>query len=380
MPGFDCSFCAHRNPDGSKFCNECGSPLHLAPCPQCDAINNLSDERCNRCGAPLSGGDAEPAPALAAASSGDAGSMEPAARAGDPVPLALADRMEDFPWAARPARSPVPAVEPDEPTVGPMVAAAIEDPIDATGPAPHATGPTYYEARKPRRAPSIVLAVLLVGVAGGIYWSSLSRVQPTQPGAVTVEAQEHSNVAPAPAVPTVEPKSEASNATQQPTPTTPTTAAREAPEAASTQPASSPANATAASVSTEPDREAPPRSPEPSKAADTSPPIESPSKTADAPTAAAEPSKAADAPPAAAQPRRTADAPVASEIDPANSTETRPAKSSARRGDDARRRTPPYMRTREQAERDALATQRLIARDLGSAAPPRAAPGAGSTP
>jgi len=64
-----------------------------------------------------------------------------------------------------------------------------------------------------------------------------------------------------------------------------------------------------------------------------------------------------------------------------NSNEARSAaKSTARRGDDTRRRTPPYMRTREQAERDALATQRLIARDLGSTPPAKAAPGTGLPP
>jgi hypothetical protein len=53
MSMLSCSFCAHRNPDRSKFCNECGSPLHLAPCEQCAAVNDRTAAACHQCGAPL---------------------------------------------------------------------------------------------------------------------------------------------------------------------------------------------------------------------------------------------------------------------------------------------------------------------------------------
>jgi hypothetical protein len=32
-----CPFCDHHNPAGAKFCNDCGSSLHLKPCNQCPA-------------------------------------------------------------------------------------------------------------------------------------------------------------------------------------------------------------------------------------------------------------------------------------------------------------------------------------------------------
>ena len=54
MLAFSCSFCHHVNPPGSKFCNECGSPLRLTPCPACDAVNDLGSAACYRCGASLS--------------------------------------------------------------------------------------------------------------------------------------------------------------------------------------------------------------------------------------------------------------------------------------------------------------------------------------
>lgn len=50
MAPLDCRFCDHENPAGAKFCNECGSPLHLAPCKDCGAVNNLTDPHCWRCG------------------------------------------------------------------------------------------------------------------------------------------------------------------------------------------------------------------------------------------------------------------------------------------------------------------------------------------
>lgn len=50
MRPLDCPFCEHQNPAGAKFCNDCGSPLHLTPCEQCGAVNNLTDPHCWRCG------------------------------------------------------------------------------------------------------------------------------------------------------------------------------------------------------------------------------------------------------------------------------------------------------------------------------------------
>ncbi|HJU24101.1 MAG TPA: zinc ribbon domain-containing protein [Casimicrobiaceae bacterium] len=53
MPGTSCRFCSSRNPAAAKFCNECGSPLDLKPCPHCDAINHLAVDICHQCGAAL---------------------------------------------------------------------------------------------------------------------------------------------------------------------------------------------------------------------------------------------------------------------------------------------------------------------------------------
>jgi ribosomal protein L40E len=46
-----CPFCDHHNPAGAKFCNDCGSPLHLKPCNQCDAVNHQAATNCIKCGA-----------------------------------------------------------------------------------------------------------------------------------------------------------------------------------------------------------------------------------------------------------------------------------------------------------------------------------------
>jgi hypothetical protein len=53
MSSADCLFCKHHNPAGAKFCNACGSPLHLTPCTGCGAVNNLAEMHCWRCGAVL---------------------------------------------------------------------------------------------------------------------------------------------------------------------------------------------------------------------------------------------------------------------------------------------------------------------------------------
>ena len=46
-----CPFCDHHNPVAAKFCNDCGSPLHLKPCNQCDAVNHQAATNCYKCGA-----------------------------------------------------------------------------------------------------------------------------------------------------------------------------------------------------------------------------------------------------------------------------------------------------------------------------------------
>lgn len=56
-----CPLCEHSNPAGAKFCNDCGSPLHLEPCSQCSAINDHAIKNCYKCGAQLAA-TTEPAP------------------------------------------------------------------------------------------------------------------------------------------------------------------------------------------------------------------------------------------------------------------------------------------------------------------------------
>lgn len=55
-----CPFCAHPNPTGAKFCNECGAPLHLRPCNRCEAVNNQVAKNCYKCGTALAMPSTEP--------------------------------------------------------------------------------------------------------------------------------------------------------------------------------------------------------------------------------------------------------------------------------------------------------------------------------
>src|SRR5262245_21538103 len=48
-----CPVCAHRNPRGSHFCNECGSPLQLRLCPACHAAEDGLSLGCRSCGEKL---------------------------------------------------------------------------------------------------------------------------------------------------------------------------------------------------------------------------------------------------------------------------------------------------------------------------------------
>ena len=48
-----CPQCRFENPEGAKFCNECGSRLEFA-CPSCTKVNPPESKFCNECGHPIS--------------------------------------------------------------------------------------------------------------------------------------------------------------------------------------------------------------------------------------------------------------------------------------------------------------------------------------
>jgi ribosomal protein L40E len=50
VSAYSCPFCDRANPPGAKYCNECGSPLHLTPCRRCGAVNHVTDAQCHQCG------------------------------------------------------------------------------------------------------------------------------------------------------------------------------------------------------------------------------------------------------------------------------------------------------------------------------------------
>src|SRR5438477_12638284 len=94
MSGLACHFCAHVNPEGSKACNECGSPLHLALCSRCEAINVVWAKGCSQCGAPLSSGGTEEMATLQTTLAESSQSSEAPPRKVEPVPIAFAERLD----------------------------------------------------------------------------------------------------------------------------------------------------------------------------------------------------------------------------------------------------------------------------------------------
>jgi membrane protease subunit (stomatin/prohibitin family) len=50
-----CPNCGHQNPEGNKFCAQCGSPLQPkgVKCPNCGADNPSTNKFCAQCGKPL---------------------------------------------------------------------------------------------------------------------------------------------------------------------------------------------------------------------------------------------------------------------------------------------------------------------------------------
>jgi hypothetical protein len=352
MSRLTCSFCTHSNPEGSKFCNECGSPLHLVPCAQCEAINNESDARCCRCGAPLSAAataQIAEGPALAA----EFAQAEPGAAISS-VPIALADHLDAFPWDPGTKAEPeqAAAVEEHSSSSAEAEAEAVAAP-DAVAESPNAVVdeepddvplPPYrnshveYDAVRRRRTPAIVLGVALLGVAAAIYWPAADHPRPAD-SPVT-------DAAPAGAA----------------------TSAARGPEA-------QPPAAGMPPESREPASGTPLVADQPQPVADPAPSNAGPSEAA----ATQPPSAGADiAPRVAVSPAENADAPAPASRQTVQAGAVKGAADKGRGAGEARRRAGQQGRTKEQAERDALATQRLIARDLG--ATPRAPSGAQPAP
>jgi hypothetical protein len=171
MPRTRCAFCDHENPSASRFCNQCGSMLHLVPCTQCEAINNEAYATCYRCGAELA-----PQKPIAQA----------VAQANADAERAYAIEALGRPLAPSPPRSPPPAVTrtPVEPTLAP---APVASP-DSTNGAPRqafvvppdeerlaAARSVAADARRRRLYRSAVIAALVVAAAPVVYYEFFPR-------------------------------------------------------------------------------------------------------------------------------------------------------------------------------------------------------------
>jgi hypothetical protein len=54
-----CPQCQHENQEGTKFCNECGTPLPVV-CTSCQTANHPGAKFCNECGTPLAASTSSP--------------------------------------------------------------------------------------------------------------------------------------------------------------------------------------------------------------------------------------------------------------------------------------------------------------------------------
>jgi hypothetical protein len=141
MAGSTCRFCAHANPKGARFCNECGSQIDLMPCARCDAVNRADASVCHECGTVLAI-PREPPPAVFESTDSDA---------------AIATNAS----AEEPAASPPVATAP---------ALAQRRQTDRRG--------DVGERAKPRRAQAAGLLALGFAIASGAYWAHRPLLAP----------------------------------------------------------------------------------------------------------------------------------------------------------------------------------------------------------
>jgi hypothetical protein len=347
MSNFTCNFCAHGNPEGSKYCNECGSPLNLALCSRCEAINSVSATQCYQCGAPLPSVEAEEI-AIPRAALTEIAQSERLPTKDDPVPIALGERLDQLLGdpLVKP-REPQEATSEDRPSFAAALTAdpASRDNDGSLGPS-HSGGATYPR-RNPSRARGFLL-VVSVAVAGAVYWTSLG---PTHPPDLQTMTDEGRAIVP-------EPASSAPAVAAEPADTPKQPPTGDALTTADSRPSS------AASF------ELPTTGRESiSPAAEASPSTASSSESSASAREIRSHGADVAAPQLAAQAPESKDAQAPSHAEAADSLGYGTAKiTSVRAGGDPRRMVT-QGRTKEQAERDAIATSSLIERELANSPP-----------
>lgn len=345
MAGLACNFCTHGNPEGSKFCNECGSPLNLTLCFRCEAINATSATRCYRCGGPLPSGETEEMAIPPTVLTENAQSVERASTKVDSIPRALAERVDPLLGEPRViSHAPRAAVE-DRPSRAAALSADAASHGDDGPLSPTDGGRATYSRRDANHARGFLLVAVIVAVAGGVYyWISMDSTHPPDPGSMTSGARD---TAPVPASSTA-----AGSAGTADTPDQSRTEDRL--PTADTRPLSAGSSNPPATVG-----EAMSPSAEVGPSAEAS--TESP------PTVRESISPGADVTPSAAgQAPESVEAQVPPQAKAAESANGETAKTTNAGATSDPRRMVTKGRTKEQAEQDASATQRLIARELAN--------------
>ena len=269
---------------------------------------------------------------------------ESASTKGDPVAVGLAEPLE--------ARQGHPHVVSHEPRVTiedelPLPSPLTDDPVsrgDDDPSSPPDAGRATYPGRNPNRALGFFVVVAFVVVAGAIYWTSVNPTHPPDPRTMTGEAR------------TTEPEPASSGPAAQPR--------------AANAPTESPTGGSHPTVGSLPSSAGSSESPamgettSPSAKTRPSTAVSSESSVTISPRLNVEP-------PAAGTPPESAHAQVPSPVEATESPERATAKSRTTKASatNETRRSDARDQTKEQAQRDAIATQRLIARELADFPP-----------
>jgi hypothetical protein len=157
-----CPFCTHDNPVRSRFCNECGSPLHLRPCPQCEAVSDGSARACRQCGFVFAAAPVETPERIAGDADPDG---EAATRTADIAPA----EQVDVPSAHVP-ESFAASLAPHGERIGDILLSAGRADASPASPAPDSAVASTTSPLRERaiRAPHTLGATLIVLLAAGI--------------------------------------------------------------------------------------------------------------------------------------------------------------------------------------------------------------------